>query len=86
MARGHGLRALRDSASRTTDPLLEEALGGLMERAGFSRVGRRQISQQNIAGPKQIVPVCDQLSVQVFLLVQVVLVKTGNIPVVRLIA
>lgn len=78
-------RALRDKAPRATHPLLEEALGGLMERPSLSRVGRRQIGQQHIAGPEQVVPVGDQLSIQIIFPVQMVLVIGGNIGMVRLI-
>lgn len=72
-------RALRDKAPRATHPLLEEALGGLMKRPCLSRVGRCQVGQQNIAGPKQVVPVCDQQSIQIIFPVQMVLIIGGNV-------
>lgn len=50
-------------ATRPTDPLLQERLSSLVEGTGRGRVAS-DVGQQDIAGPEQVVPICDQLSIQ----------------------
>ena len=69
------------SAPSTAHPLLEEALGGLVEGPR-----PRHIGQQHIASPEEVVPVCDQVCVCIILAVQMPLVVGVDVVVVHPVA